>query len=294
MLTLTLAATLMPLLALFAALEAWLLVRRGKHYDWKQYWASIGDVVGRVAVVAVAGAGLVGIALYAVWDWRIATLGMDRWWHWAVLVLGSDFLYYWMHRAEHRVRWFWLHHAVHHTPQQFAFSAAYRLGWVSRLVCTPVFFAPLVLIGIPVPVVLVALTANLTYQFWLHTELIGRLPAPIEYVFNTPSHHRAHHANHAPYIDRNYGGVLILFDRLFGTFQAETAEHPPRYGLVEPFSSYNPFRIVAHPWLGMARDLRRSRSLGEALRVVFGPPEYKPASTNADTAEAAHQHGTAP
>lgn len=276
MLTLTLAFTLMPLLALIAALEGWWLARRGVRYDWKQYWASIGDVAGRVAVVAVVGAGLIGIALSFAWEWRATTLGMDRWWHWALLFVGQDLCYYWMHRAEHRVRWFWLDHAVHHTPRQYALSAAYRLGWTSRLVCTPVFFAPLVLLGYPVPVVLAALTANLTYQFWLHTELIGRLPAPIEYLFNTPSHHRAHHANHAPYIDRNYGGVLIVFDRLFGTFQAQTPEHPPRYGLVEPFDSHNPARIVAHPWLRMLQALRAARGPVQALRVVFGPPEYTP------------------
>lgn len=276
MLTLSLAAWLMPLLALIAAAEAWWLVRSGRRHDWREYWTSLGDVAGRVMVIAAIKMGLIGLVLYAVWAWRIGTLGMDRWWHWALLLVGQDFCYYWMHRAEHRVRWFWLSHSVHHTSPQFTLSAAYRLGWASRIVCTPIFFAPLVWLGFSVPLVLGVLTLNLLYQFWLHTELIGRLPRPIEFLFNTPSHHRVHHASNAAYVDRNYGGVLIVFDRLFGTFRAESTEDPPRYGLVEPFHSYNPLRLVAHAWQGLYRDLRAAVGWREYWRVVFGAPEFKP------------------
>lgn len=285
MLSLSLTVWLMLALILLAVIEAWWLVRSGRSHDWREFWTSLADVAGRIVVIALVKTGLVGLVLYAVWEWRIGEIAMDRWWHWALLLLGLDFCYYWMHRAEHRIRWFWLDHSVHHSSRQLTFAAAYRLGWTSRIVGTPMFMAPLVLVGFPVPIVLATLSLNLLYQFWLHTELIGRLPAPIEFLFNTPSHHRAHHANHAPYIDRNYGGVLIVFDRLFGTFQAETAEHPPRYGLVEPFTSYNPFRIVAHAWLGMARELRRARSIGQALWVVFGPPEYKAGGTGTEAIE---------
>ena len=278
MLTLSLAAWLMPLLALIAAAEAWWLVRSGRTHDWKEYWTSLGDVAGRVVVIALIKTALIGLVLAAVWEWRVGTLAMDRWWHWALLIVGQDFCYYWMHRAEHRVRWFWLSHSVHHTSPQFTLSAAYRLGWASRIVCTPVFFAPLVWIGFSAPLVLGVLTLNLLYQFWLHTELIGRLPRPIEFLFNTPSHHRVHHASNTAYVDRNYGGVLIVFDRLFGTFRAESAEDPPRYGLVEPFHSYNPLRLVAHAWQGLYRDLRAANNWCERCRVVFGGPEFKPTS----------------
>ncbi|MCL1636086.1 sterol desaturase family protein [Luteimonas sp. SX5] len=275
--SLKLTAWLMLALILLAAIEAWWLVRSGRGYAWGEFWASLGDVAGRIVIIAVVKTGIVGLMLYAVWHWRIGEIAMDRWWHWALLLLGLDFCYYWMHRAEHRIRWFWLNHSVHHSSHRITFAAAYRLGWTSRIVGTPVFMAPLVLIGFPVPIVLATLSLNLLYQFWLHTELIGKLPRPIEYLFNTPSHHRAHHASNQIYIDRNYGGVLIVFDRWFGTFQAETAEHPPRYGLVEPFHSNNPFRLVAHAWRGMYRDLRAARGWRERAWVVVGPPEFKPA-----------------
>lgn len=270
--------TPLPLLALIAAAEGWLLQRRGRGHDWKAYWASLGDALGRIAVNLLLKAGIVGVVLSAVWEWRIATFAMDRGWHWLLLFVGQEFCYYWMHRADHRIRWFWLNHSVHHSSRQYTLSSAYRLGWTGKITGAAVFFAPLAWIGFPVPYVVAALALNLVYQFWLHTELIGRLPRPIEFLFNTPSHHRVHHASNAAYVDRNYGGVLIVFDRLFGTFRAESAEDPPRYGLVEPFHSYNPLRLVAHAWQGLYRDLRAANGWGERCRVVFGGPEFKPTS----------------
>jgi sterol desaturase/sphingolipid hydroxylase (fatty acid hydroxylase superfamily) len=136
-----------------------------------------------------------------------------------------------------------------------------------------VFFAPLVWVGFPVPVVLAALAVNLLYQFWLHTELIGRLPRPIEFVFNTPSHHRVHHASNPDYIDCNYGGVLIVFDRLFGSFRCEREDDPPRYGLVKPIYSHNPVRIAFHAWVHMLRNLKSARNWKERALVLFGPPQ---------------------
>lgn len=273
----------LPLLAAIAALEGWLRQRRGDGYDWKAYWASLGDALGRIAVNAWLKAGIVGAALYAVWEWRIATFAMDRAWHWLLLFVGQEFCYYWMHRADHRVRWFWLNHSVHHSSNQYALAAAYRLGWTGRITGAALFFAPLVWIGFPVPYVLAALALNLLYQFWLHTELIGRLPAPIEFVFNTPAHHRVHHASNPDYLDCNYGGALILFDRLFGTFRSERADEPVRYGLTTPLHSYNPVRIAFHAWLGMFHDLWHARDWRERWLTIFGPPDFKPACRRADS-----------
>lgn len=266
------------LLVLIAAIEGWVLVRRGRDYDWKGYWASLGDVLGRGALNLAIQGGLTGVLLYGIWNLRVATLGMDRWWHWALLLVGQEFCYYWMHRADHRIRWFWLNHSVHHSSNQYNLSAAYRLGWTGKLTGAAVFFGPLVWLGFPVPYVVGALSVNLLYQFWLHTELIGKLPRPFEFLFNTPAHHRVHHASNPDYIDCNYGGVLILFDRLFGTFRGQRADEPPRYGLVEPLRSYNPLRIASHAWVGMFHDLRLARGWRETWLTVFGPPEYKPAA----------------
>lgn len=270
--------TPLPLLALIAAAEGWLLRRRGRAYDWKAYWASLGDAVGRIVVNLVLKAGLVGVVLHAVWEGRIATIAMDRWWHWALLFLGQEFCYYWMHRADHRVRWLWLNHCVHHTPNQYTLAVAYRLGWTGKITGAATFFAPLVWLGFPIPYVVGALALNLAYQFWLHTELIGRLWRPLEWLFNTPAHHRVHHASNADYIDCNYGGVLIVFDRLFGTFRRKRADAPCRYGLVQPLRSYNPVRIALHGWAGLFRDLRRARNGRERWLTVFGPPEHQPRS----------------
>ena len=264
------------LLVTVATVEAWVLMRRGRHYDWKGFLASLGDVLGRTLVNLLLQGGVVGVLLYALWDLRIATLAMDRWWHWVLLFVGQEFCYYWMHRADHRVRWFWLNHSVHHSSRQYNFSAAYRLGWTGKLTGATIFFGPLVWLGFPVPYVIGALTVNLLYQFWLHTELIGTLPRPIEFLFNTPAHHRVHHASNPAYLDCNYGGALIIFDRIFGTFRRVRADEPPRYGLVEPLDTYNPMRIVAHAWVGMFHDLRLARGWRETWKVVFGPPGYRP------------------
>ncbi|KAF1712369.1 fatty acid hydroxylase [Pseudoxanthomonas kalamensis DSM 18571] len=267
----------LPLLLLVAvaALEGgWLSRTRG--YDWKAYWASLADAVGRNLVNQLLGGGVVGLLLLGVAQLRIAEIAMDRWWHWVLLFLGQEFCYYWMHRADHRIRWFWLNHSVHHSPNQYTLASAYRLGWTGTITAAAVCFAPLVWLGFPVVAVLGALALNLFYQFWLHTELIGTLPRPVEYVFNTPAHHRVHHGSNPEYLDCNYGGVLIVFDRLFGTLREEQAGVPIRYGLVEPVHGYNPVKIALHAWWKMFADLRQARGWGETVQVLLGPPGYRP------------------
>jgi sterol desaturase/sphingolipid hydroxylase (fatty acid hydroxylase superfamily) len=268
----------LPLLlfAFIAALEAIWLTRRGRRYDWKGYWASFGDAVGRALLGLLIQGGVVAVLLYAIWDFRLTTIAMDRVWHWIALFLGQEFCYYWMHRADHRVRWFWLNHSVHHSAEQYNLSTAYRLGWTGKLTGAAVFFGPLVWLGFPVPYVVAALAGNLLYQYWLHTELVPRLPGVIEFVFNTPSHHRVHHASNPEYLDCNYGGVLIVFDRLFGTYREERATIPIRYGLVEPVHSYNPVAIVLHSWVKLVRALHRARGFRQIAMTLFGPPEYFP------------------
>lgn len=284
----------LPLLALVAAIEGGLRLRRGLEQDWKAYWTSLGDALGRLAVNVVVRGGVVGLVLQAVWPLRIHTFSMEGAWHWALLFVGQEFCYYWMHRADHRVRWFWLNHAVHHSPNQYTLASAYRLGWTGKLTGAGLFFAPLVWIGFPVPLVVGALALNLLYQFWLHTELIGRLPRLFEWLFNTPAHHRVHHASNPAYLDCNYGGVLIVFDRLFGTFRRERGDQPVRYGLVKPLHSYNPLRIAFHAWGGMLVELRAARDAAQWIRVLLGPPEYSPAATKPDRlpSDSAEVHGS--
>jgi sterol desaturase/sphingolipid hydroxylase (fatty acid hydroxylase superfamily) len=248
---------------------AWLQWRTGS-YDWRAYFASLGDLGLRISL-RLLPLGLAAGALYRLHDLRLYTMPMGTWWPWVVLFIGQDFCYYWMHRADHRVRWLWATHSVHHSPNTLNLAAAYRLGWTGRLSVGPIFFAPLVLLGFPPALVGGALAANLFYQFWLHAPWIPSL-GPLEWVLNTPAHHRVHHACNPQYLDANFGGVLIVFDRWFGTFVAEQPGISIRYGLVEPERSYNPIVIGLRQWRSIATGLFRARSWRAALRAAFGPP----------------------
>jgi sterol desaturase/sphingolipid hydroxylase (fatty acid hydroxylase superfamily) len=257
-------------LIIVATLEGLWLSRRAGAYDWRGYFASLGDMVLRIASGLVPLGAAAGVLTW-LWNYRVYTMPLAEPWTWLVLFFGQYFCYYWMHRADHRVRWLWATHSVHHSPTTLNLSAAYRLGWTARLSAGPIFFAPLVLVGFPPSVVGGALAVNLFYQFWLHATWFPRL-GPLEWVLNTPSHHRIHHASNPEYLDRNFGGVLILFDRLFGTFIAERPDVILRYGLVAPLRSNNPLVIGLHEWRALSRDLLTSRSARAALLVAFGPP----------------------
>ncbi|AFY55406.1 sterol desaturase [Rivularia sp. PCC 7116] len=208
------------------------------------------------------------------WNHRISTISLDNWWNLLLLFITLEFVYYWYHRASHRIRWFWATHVVHHSPEYFNFSAAYRLGWTGAISGAGIFFAPLVWLGFQPSSVITALALNLVYQFWIHTELIPKLGI-LEWFLNTPSHHRVHHGSNGAYIDRNYGGVLIIFDRLFGTFAAEEASNPPVYGLTHPIKSNNPFKVVFNEWIEIYKDLTSTNSFKERFCYLFAPPEWK-------------------
>ncbi len=253
-----------------ATLEGlWLQRHRGR-YDWRAYFASLGDLGLRIAF-RLLPLGLAAGGLNWLWGHRLYTMPLESAWPWALLIVGQDFFYYWMHRADHRVRWLWATHSVHHSPDELNLSAAYRLGWTSRLSIAPIFFAPLVLMGFQPPVVGAALAANLLYQFWLHAPWIPHL-GPLEWVLNTPAHHRVHHASNPEYVDANFGGVLIVFDRCFGTYRKEIAGVPIRYGLVDSVKSYNPLFIGLREWISIGRDVLSARSFRDAFMSLFGPP----------------------
>jgi sterol desaturase/sphingolipid hydroxylase (fatty acid hydroxylase superfamily) len=258
------------LLILAATLEACWLTHRDGTYDWKSYFASLGDLALRM-VTNLLPLGFVAAGLFHLWDYRLYTMPLHEVWTWGVLFFGQEFCYYWMHRADHRVRWFWATHSVHHSPNTLNLSAAYRLGWTAKVSLGPLFFAPLVLAGFPPTVVAGVLAANLFYQFWLHATWMPRL-GPLEWFLNTPAHHRVHHASNPEYLDANFGGVLIIFDRMFGTYVAEQPGVVIRYGLVEPLRSNNPLLIGLSHWRAMLRAVARSGSVRGALTAVFGPP----------------------
>jgi sterol desaturase/sphingolipid hydroxylase (fatty acid hydroxylase superfamily) len=160
---------------------------------------------------------------------------------------------------------------VHHTPETLHFASALRLSVTEVISGNWLFYLPLYLLGLSPLAVTGMLAINLFYQFWLHTDLVGRL-GPLEWLFNTPSHHRVHHASNAEYLDRNYGGILIIWDRLFGTYASEQPQTPIVYGLVHPVGSLNPFKILFNEWLAIVRDVRRARTWRERLTQLFGRP----------------------
>lgn len=266
-------ALLLLLIVLAAMAEALWLHRRRRH-DWRAFAATLADVAMRRGVDAL-GLSIAAPLLWWVHGQRLGTLTPDSVGTIALLFVGQEFCYYWHHRASHRVRWFWASHLVHHSPNQLTLASSLRLGWTGRLAGGALFFAPLVWLGFSPQAVAGALALNLLYQFWLHATWIPRL-GPLEWVLNTPSHHRAHHGANPEYLDCNYGGVLIVFDRLFGSFVAERDDRPPRYGLTEPLHTYNPLRIALHGWTTLAADLRRARSLRTVFITLFGPPPSHP------------------
>jgi len=239
-------------------------------YDWRAYAASLGDAVGRRAVDAL-GLSIAAPVLAWAYEHRVQTIALSTPLAFVLLFVGQEFFYYGYHRAAHRVRWFWATHAVHHSPNELTLAAAVRLGWTGKLTGTALFFAPLVWLGFPPLAVLATLSANLLYQFWLHAPWMPRLGV-LEWVLNAPTHHKVHHASNPEYLDCNYGGVLIVFDRLFGTFVDLRDEVPPRYGLTTPLTSHNPVRIALHGWVALGRDLLAARGWRERLHTVFGPP----------------------
>lgn len=242
------------------------------HYSWQESLASLGVAIGHRLTGVVFQPVLLAIMLW-VWNHRLFTLPLNSIWDLLLLFFGIEFFYYWHHRAAHRVRWLWATHAIHHSPTYLNLSAAYRLGWTGLLSGNVLFFLPLIWLGFHPITVLTGLSLNLIYQFWIHTELVPKL-GPLEWFFNTPSHHRVHHASNRDYIDRNYGGVLIVFDRLFGTFAQERSSNPPVYGLTHPISSHNPFVIALSEWGKLFNDMRMAFTWKQRFKLAFYPPEW--------------------
>lgn len=191
---------------------------------------------------------------------------------WMIAILGWDFLYYWHHRLEHEVRLLWASHVSHHSSRAYNLSTALRQPWTPWIGL--VLYPPLALLGVRPEQILIAEGINLIYQFWVHTEAIDRLPAPLEWLFNTPSHHRVHHGKNARYLDKNYGGILIAWDRLFGTFEPETEK--VEFGITKDLTSYNPLVIAFHEYAAILRDVRKARSVREALGYIWGHPGWQP------------------
>lgn len=233
---------------------------------------SLGLGLGSTVAGLLTGGFVYALAM-GVYQFRIFTIPFT--WYWFVLAFVLDDLaYYTFHRAAHRVRWFWASHVIHHSSQHYNLTTALRQTWTGFISASFLFRLPLFLIGFhPVMIFFVA-GLNLIYQFWIHTEVVGRMPRWFEAVMNTPSHHRVHHATNPRYLDKNYAGVFIVWDRMFGTFVEERADDRPRYGIVKDLGSFNLLWAAFHEWIGIARDVVAAPNLRSRILYMFAPPGW--------------------
>ena len=257
-----------PLFALLIGIEAWLVIREGQeNFDRKDTWTNI--FIGLMSVVWGALFGLItGYFYLMIYEIVPYKMPMNAWWAWAILLFVDDFAYYWFHRLSHEIRFFWNFHVVHHSSSQYNLSVAVRQSWFGG-VAHWIFYLPVALLGFPLWAFVTMHGLNLIYQFWIHTKLVGKLGF-LENILNTPSHHRAHHGINNQYLDKNYAGIFIIWDRMFGTFVEEI--ETPRYGIITPLTSYNPLWINSHAWTETWAAMRARRTLRGKLRCVFGAP----------------------
>ena len=240
-------------------------------HDAKETAVSIVIAIGNKIIRALE-AGLVAVPFLLAYHYRLFDIDLVSPLAWIALFLFVEFVYYWHHRASHTVRWLWATHAVHHSPTRFNLTAGIRLGWTGAISGHFLFYVPLALIGFHPLAIAAVLGANLGYQFFIHSELAPRL-GPLEWVLNTPTHHRVHHACNDECLDKNFGGTLIVFDRLFGTFAAPPKQEPLRYGIVGRAPSHNPVSVVFGEWAAILTDLRNTDAgFAGWLAILFGPP----------------------
>lgn len=196
-----------------------------------------------------------------------------QWWAWIMLFFLDDFAYYWFHRLNHEVRLFWAGHVPHHSSVKLNFATALRQG-VGERVHKYFFWLWIPLLGFDALMIFTVLSINLIYQFWVHTELVKKMPGWIEFIFNTPSHHRVHHASNIRYLDRNHAGVFIIWDRIFGTFSEEKDFEKPIYGLTKNIDSYNPLYVISHEYRAIWSDVSRANKWSDKLKYIFYPPGW--------------------
>ncbi len=275
-----------PLFIAAIAIEvAWIVIKgRGGRYETRDALTSLVMGAGNVASGILLGFIAWGFFVL-LWQITPLDLGTSVWVVLLCFVL-DDLRYYWVHRFGHRIRWIWASHVNHHSSQHYNLTTALRQSWTGVFTFKMVLSAPLILLGFHPAMVLFVGGLNLIYQFWIHTEAIDKMPRWFEAVMNTPSHHRVHHGRNARYLDANYAGVFIVWDKLFGTFVPELEDEKPDYGLVQNLGTFNPIRVAFHEWVGIFRDVtRRGLSLRERVLYAVAPPGWSHDGSR-DTSEA--------
>jgi sterol desaturase/sphingolipid hydroxylase (fatty acid hydroxylase superfamily) len=245
---------------------------RGR-YEGKDAAASmtmgLGNLISDILMGFISLAIMMWIWQFRLFDWGV---GIGAF---LACLLAQDFVYFYKHYAAHRIRWFWSAHVVHHSSEHYNLSTALRQPWNNHFTGFVLLSSPLVFLGFHPLLVAFVGGVNLVYQFWIHTETIDRMPRWYEAIFNTPSHHRVHHAINPRYLDSNFAGILIIWDKMFGTFVEELPEDPPVYGVVTPINTYNPVKIAFAELIAILKDAARpGLTLRQRAGYVFGPPGY--------------------
>lgn len=261
-----------PLFVLLIVIEMlWARRHAPEKYEPRDTLTSLAFGLGSTVAGALTAGAVLALFHWA-WQFRLFDIGW-AWWAWIACFILDDLAYYLFHRSAHRVRWFWASHVNHHSSQHYNLSTALRQSWTGFIALGFIFRLPLALIGFHPAMILFCGALNLIYQFWIHTEAIGRLPRWFEAVMNTPSHHRVHHATNPRYLDANYAGTFIVWDKMFGSFVAETDEEPIRYGIVRQLGTFNLLYSVFHEWMGIAKDLW-SAPWRHKLAYLWRPPGW--------------------
>ena len=245
-----------------------------KVYSTKDAFSSIAMGLGNVLIGFVNKLFVFAALYYVYQNFRIFTVPIT-WWSFIILIFLDDFSYYWFHRTSHENRFFWASHVVHHSSKHYNLSTALRQTWTGGFYSF-IFWLWLPLIGFHPGMIIFQMSISLLYQFWIHTELIQKMPKWIEFFFNTPSHHRVHHGSNPIYLDRNHAGILIIWDKLFGTFQPELQSEKVKYGLVVNIKTYNPIVIAFNEWGALFKDLIiKNISLRNRIKYLYKPPGWK-------------------
>ena len=261
-----------PFFVVTVVLEIILIIKiKMDEYEFKDAGTSILMGLGNVFLGLIAK-GLVLSVFVFLYQYRINTISF-AWWSWLLLIFAEDFCYYWFHRISHESRVFWASHVVHHSSVKYNLSTALRQTWTGTFYSF-IFWIPLILIGFHPIMVMTQMSISLIYQYWIHTELISKMPKWFEAIFNTPSHHRVHHGTNPQYLDRNHAGIFIIWDKIFGTFEPEVEK--PVYGLVKNINTYNPIKIAFLEWFTMFKDVVSSKTnIINKLKYFVKPPGWK-------------------
>ena len=272
-----------PFFVLLLSIEAWFSYKEQKKlYETKDTFTSLGLGIGNVITGFFTKALIFGLFTY-LYNHRLFTLDAGIWWYWVLLFFADDFSYYWFHRISHHVNYFWASHVVHHSSQHYNLAAALRQTWTGNATGAFLFWAWMPLVGFHPIWILFMQQISLIYQFWIHTETVHKLPAPVEFIFNTPAHHRVHHGSDLKYLDKNHAGILIIWDRLFGSFQPE--EERPVYGLTKNIDSYNPALIAFKTWGELFKKALTSGSFKNGVHYFIKPPGWSHDGSSKTTAQ---------